>query len=467
MNFEEKEYEKMTKTPVKGLIISLAIPTIISMLVTAIYNLADTFFVSRLGISASGAVGVVFPLMSIIQAIGFTLGMGGGSTISAKLGEKKNDEAQKVGASAFYSALLFGLLLTIFGMIFLKDILLLLGSTETVLPYATDYAKYIIYGAPIMTASFVLNNILRAEGKAKFSMIGLTIGGILNCFLDPLFIYGFSMGISGAAIATLISQCVSFVILLSFFLMKKSIITLHPKHLSLRKGFYGEIINVGLPSLFRQGLASIATILLNNQAGLIAGDPALSGMSIVSKVFMILFSIALGIGQGYQPVCGYNYSSHNYKRVKEAMLFTFFSCTAVMSLMGLIFFIFSDQVVYLFMGEDVEEVDMVIKIGGTALRYQCLAMPFMGVNLVSNMTYQSARKKFLATLLAACRQGIFLIPSLLILPNFLNIQGVQMAQPLSDVLTCLFTLPFFLYFLNHLTKMDNEIKTKEELKESV
>ena len=203
MNFEEKEYEKMTKTPVKGLIISLAIPTIVSMLVTAIYNLADTFFVSRLGISASGAVGVVFPLMSIIQAIGFTLGMGGGSTISAKLGEKKNDEAQKVGASAFYSALFFGLLLTIFGMIFLKDILLLLGSTETVLPYATDYAKYIIYGAPIMTASFVLNNILRAEGKAKFSMIGLTIGGILNCFLDPLFIYGFSMGIAGAAIATL------------------------------------------------------------------------------------------------------------------------------------------------------------------------------------------------------------------------------------------------------------------------
>ena len=250
-------------------------------------------------------------------------------------------------------------------------------------------------------------------------------------------------------------------------MMKKSIITLHPKHLSLKKGFYGEIINVGLPSLFRQGLASIATILLNNQAGAIAGDPALSGMSIVSKVFMILFSIALGIGQGYQPVCGYNYSSHNYKRVKEAMLFTFFSCTVVMSLMGLIFFIFSDQVVYLFMGEDVEEVDMVIKIGGTALRYQCLAMPFMGVNLVSNMTYQSARKKFLATLLAACRQGIFLIPSLLILPNFLNIQGVQMAQPLSDVLTCLFTLPFFLYFLNHLTKMDNEIKTKEELKESV
>ena len=298
MNFEEKEYVKMTQTPIRKLIISLAIPTIISMLITAIYNVADTFFVSRLGVSASGAVGVVFPLMSIIQAVGFTLGMGGGSNISAKLGEKNNEEAQKIGAAAFYGSLFFGLLLTIFGIIFIKDLLMLLGSTETTLPYAYDYGKYIIYGAPIMAASFVLNNILRSEGKAKFSKIGLTIGGVLKCILDPIFIYVFNMGISGAAIATLISQCVSFMILLSFFLMKKSIITLNPKYITFQVKYYLETIKVGMPSLFRQGLASIATIMLNNQAGNFGGDEALSGMSIVSKIFMILFSIALGIGQG-------------------------------------------------------------------------------------------------------------------------------------------------------------------------
>ena len=461
MNFEEKEYVKMTQTPIRKLIISLAIPTIISMLITAIYNVADTFFVSRLGVSASGAVGVVFPLMSIIQAVGFTLGMGGGSNISAKLGEKNNEEAQKIGAAAFYGSLFFGLLLTIFGMIFIKDLLMLLGSTETTLPYAYDYGKYIIYGAPIMAASFVLNNILRSEGKAKFSMIGLTIGGVLNCILDPIFIYVFNMGISGAAIATLISQCVSFMILLSFFLMKKSIITLNPKYITFQVKYYLETIKVGMPSLFRQGLASIATIMLNNQAGNFGGDEALSGMSIVSKIFMILFSIALGIGQGYQPVCGYNYASKNYKRVRESMMFTLVSCTLVMIMTGIIIFILSNPLIRAFIGEDVENVEEVVKIGGTALRFQCLAMPFMGINLVSNMTFQSTRKKFLATLLSSCRQGLFFIPLVLILPLCIGILGVELTQPLSDVLTCLFTIPFFVKFLKDLKEL--EYSQKEAL----
>ena len=456
MTYEEQEFDRMTKTPVKPLIISLAIPTIISMLVTAIYNLADTFFVSRLSISASGAVGVVFPLMSIIQAIGFTLGMGAGSAISAKLGEKKNDEAQKIGSIAFYGALIFGLMLTIFGVIFLEDILMLLGSTETVLPYAKDYAKYIIYGAPVMTASFVLNNVLRSEGKATFSMIGLTIGGVLNCFLDPLFIYGFNMGISGAAIATVVSQCVSFIILLSFYLFKKSIITLGINHLDGGVKYLVEIINIGLPSLCRQGLASIAAVLLNTQASVMGGDPALSGMSIVSKVFMILFSVALGIGQGYQPVCGYNYSSKNYDRAREAMMFTLITCTIAMTVMGVIFFMLSDSVIYFFIGEDVEDVQKVVEIGGTALRYQCVAMPFMGVNLVTNMTYQSTRKKVLATLLSSCRQGLFFIPTILILPAFVGLIGVELTQPIADVVTFLFTLPFFIHFLKHLKEMELE-----------
>lgn len=457
---EEEQFNKMTKTPIKKLIITLAIPTIISMLVTAVYNLADTFFVSRLGVSASGAVGVVFPLMAIIQAIGFTLGMGGGSNISAKLGEKKNDEAQRIGSSSFYLSLILGLLFTVFGIIFIDDVLYLLGSTDTVFPYAKDYAKYIIFGAPVMTASFVLNNILRAEGKARFSMVGLSIGGILNCFLDPLFIYGFNMGIAGAAVATLISQCISFAILLSFFLMRKSIITLSIKNVSFKFGPYLEIINVGLPSLARQGLASVSTIILNTQAGIYGGDPALSGMSIVSKVFMIIFSISLGIGQGYQPVCGYNYSSHNYKRVKEAMLFTYIVSTIIMTLMAGLFFIFSEQTIYLFLGEEAKEIDKVIEIGGAALRYQCLVMPFMSINVICNMTYQATRKKLTATILSCCRQGIFFIPCAFILPSFLGICGVEAIQPISDILTSLFSIPFFLYFIKLLN--EQQLKLQEE-----
>ena len=456
---EEKQFNKMTKTPVNKLVISLAIPTIISMLVTAIYNLADTFFVSRLGVSASGAVGIVFPLMAIIQAIGFTLGMGGGSNISAKLGEKDNEGAQRIGSSAFYSALFIGTLLTILGIIFLEDLLYLLGSTDTILPYAYDYAKYIVYGAPIMTASFVLNNILRSEGKAKFSMIGLSIGGLLNIGLDPLFIYAFKLGISGAAIATLISQCISFTIMLTFFLLRKSIITLNPKFISKRFKEYGEIVNVGFPSLARQGLASISTILLNSAAGDIAGDPALSAMSIVSKIFMIIFSVALGIGQGYQPVVGYNYSSKNYDRVKKAMLFTFVSCTIVMGVMAILFFIFSSDVIKLFMDPEETDVDKVIAIGSQALRFQCLAMPLMGVNLICNMSFQATRKKLLATLLSIYRQGIFFIPLVFILPSLFNVTGVELVQPCADLLSCLCSIPFLIYFIRHLNKKIKEHNT--------
>ena len=453
---EELQYKKMTETPIKKLIITLAIPTIISMLVTAIYNLADTFFVSRLGVSASGAVGIVYPLMAIIQAIGFMLGMGGGSNISAKLGEKNNDDAQKIGSASFYTSLLFGFIFMLFGMVFLEDILYLLGSTSTVLPYAKDYAKYIIYGAPVMAASFVLNNILRAEGKAKFSMIGLSVGGILNCFLDPVFIYGLNMGISGAAIATLISQCVSFMILLSFFLMKKSIITLSVKYIPFKFGPYLEIFNVGLPSLARQGLASISTIILNTQASSFGGDPALSGMSIVSKVFMIIFSISLGIGQGYQPVCGYNYSSRHYKRVKESMVFTFVVSTIIMTVMALMFFIFSEPTIYMFLGETAEGVEQVIDIGGKALRFQCLAMPLMSVNVICNMTYQATRKKLTATILSCCRQGIFFIPCSFLLPFMFGITGVELIQPVSDLITFIVSIPFYVLFIKHLNKLENE-----------
>lgn len=459
MTKEEFQFNKMVNTPIKKLIINLSIPTTISMLVTAIYNIADTAFVGKLGISASGAVGVVFSFMAIVQAIGFTLGMGGGSYISSLLGQKRDDDAQEVGSTSFYSAIFLGILLLVFGMIFLRPMLSVLGATPTVLPYAEDYARYIVIGAPIMTSSFVLNNILRAEGKAKLAMIGLTTGGLLNIALDPLFIYGFNLGISGAAIATLVSQSISFIILLSMFLLKKSIIRLSLFRLSKRAYVYLEIFRIGFPSLCRQGFASLASILLNNQAGKYGGDACLSAMTIISKIFMVIFSVCLGIGQGYQPVSGYNYFSKNYKRCKEAMFFTYIVSTCLMTLLSLMFFIFASDVMRVF----IEDSDA-IAIGKIALRYQCIALPLVPLNTICNMTFQSTRKKFRAALLSCCRQGLFFIPTIIFLPMLLGLNGVELSQSIADILTFLFSLIFFIHYCIDLNK---KIKLREiELKEN-
>ena len=457
MNKEEKQYQKMINTPVKKLVLTLGIPTTISMLVTSIYNIADTYFVSNLDEGAAGAVGVVFPLMAIVQAIGFTFGMGSSSMISSKLGEKKDEDAQKLGSSAFYVAISLGILLAIFSLIFINPLTDLLGATDTNKGYAMDYARYIIFGYPIMIGSFVLNNILRSEGKALLSMIGLTVGGILNIILDPIFIHTFNMGISGAAVATLISQAISFIILLSMFIFKKSIITLSPKYISNEMWVYKDVLKVGFPSFCRQGLASIATIILNNQAGKFGGDPALDAMSIVSKIFMIVFSVSLGIGQGYQPVCGYNYFAKRYDRVKEAMIFTLICGLSLMLLTCACLYIFAEPVMKAFAAEGGEAV----KIGTRVIRYQSIAMPFLSLNVIANMSFQSTKKKFSATILSCCRQGIFFIPFILILPEIFDLLGIEMTQALSDFCTFLFTIPFYIIFVKELNKKISEQNLQE------
>ena len=447
MTNEEKQFKKMTETKTGKLVFTLGFPAMVSMLITAVYNIADTLFVSKIDVNgfASAAVTVVFPLMAIIQAIGFTFGMGSGSLISSKLGERNEEEAQKIGSSAFYISLILGLLITIGGLIFLTPLMKLLGAGEDVLPYAKDYALYIILGFPVMAGSFVMNNILRSEGKAKFSMIGLSTGGILNIILDPIFIYNLEMGIKGAAVATIISQTVSFIILLSMFLLKKSIIKLSINKISKDFKVYYGIIKVGFPSLCRQGLASIATILLNNVADELGQAQAQAAMGIVSKVVMIIFSMGLGIGQGYQPVCGYNYFAKKYDRVKEAMKFTFIFALVVMSLVSLVCYIVSDELISLF-----NENEEIVKIGSKALKYQCISMPFLSVNVIINMTLQSTRKNLNATILSCCRQGLFFIPFILILPNIIDINGVILTQPLSDICTCLFSIPFYFIFFKML-----------------
>ena len=448
MEQDNPQYVKMTTTPIGGLITSLAVPTIVSMLVSAIYNMADTYFVSKLGTSASGAVGIVFSLMGIIQAVGFTIGMGSGSWISRLLGAHQTDEASTVASSAFLSSLIFGGLLAVFGTVFIDPLMHFLGATATILPYARGYARYILLAAPVMAASFVLNNILRAEGKAKFSMVGITFGGVLNCFLDPLFIFTFRMGIGGAAIATALSQLVSMVILLAPFLRGKTITKLKAGSVAKAPGIYLDILKFGLPSLCRQGLSSVSTIALNVSAAAY-GDAAVAAMAIVGKIFMFIFSIILGIGQGYQPVVGYNYGAKKYLRVRESFFFTLKTCTIMMSLCGIAVFLAASFLVKLFIARDA----VVIAIGTKALRAQCLAMPLIPLGVVCNMTFQAIGKSWTSTLLSVLRQGLFFLPLILFLPGILGLFGVQITQALADVLTFLFDIPFMLAFLRELGRM--------------
>ena len=443
---QNQQFQKMTQTPVGKLIATLSIPTIISMLVTAIYNMADTFFVSKLGTSASGAVGIVFSVMAIIQAIGFTFGMGSGSWISRLLGAKEESQATEVAATGFYSAVFLCVLMAVIGEWKMDELMRLLGASETILPYARDYARYILLAAPIMASSFVLNNILRSEGHAKFAMIGITTGGILNVLLDPLFIFTFHMGIAGAAVATALSQLTSFCILLSYFVMHKTTTRLGIHRLSKRPMVYYQIVKNGMPSFSRQGLASIASILLNQQAA-IYGDAAVAAMAIVTKVFMMIFSVMIGFGQGYQPVVGFNYGAGITERVKKAMKFTLIVGMIGMTSAAVVLFMAAPLLMKLFISDD----PAVLDIGTMALRAQAISMPLIPIGTVANMTFQSVGKAWRATIMSSMRQGIFFIPLIFILPAAFGLNGVVATQAAADILTALTCAPLLYHFYKNLT----------------
>ncbi|NBI67376.1 MATE family efflux transporter [Pseudoflavonifractor sp. 60] len=420
---------KMLETPVDKLILTLAAPTIVSMLVTSIYNMADTYFVSQLNTSASGAVGVVFSLMAIIQAVGFTVGMGSGSIASRLLGQDRGEEANTYASSGVAAALVVGALMAGTGLALREQLIWLLGSTATIHPYAMDYALYIILGAPVMILSFTLNNLLRWQGKANLSVFGLATGGILNMVLDPIFIYLLDMGIAGAGAATLLSQCVSLCILTSFFLLNKSDLKVTPGKISRSPGIYLAILKQGMPSFFRQGVLSAATMALNYNAK-IYGDAAVAALSIVTKVFMVIQSIVIGFGQGFQPVLGYNYGAKRLDRVKEAVSFSVKTCTVILTVGAVVGFFLAPHIIAQFRRDDA----MVIAIGTRAFRYQCLTLPLGAVLVFANMFFQSLGKSWRAVVLAVCRQGLY-IPLVYIMSARLGLSGLEMTQACADVLS--------------------------------
>ena len=439
-----RQFAKMTETPINKLIASLSVPTVISMLITNIYNATDTYFVSKISIAASGATGVVFSLMAILQAFGFMFGHGSGSCISRHLGAQDIEKAKRYSSTGFFLSLIAGAIIMVLGLLFIDPLMTFLGSTETILPYARDYGFYILLSGPAMTASCVINNILRYEGMAALAMVGLTSGGILNIILDPILIFACDMGIAGAGLSTAVSQYISLAILLIMYYrgaaqskMKMRFITLKPK-------FVWEIIATGLPSLVRQGLNSVSNMVLNIQAAPF-GDACIAAMSIVAKVSNLLFSVCVGIGQGFQPVSSFNYGAGKYSRVKKGIRFTWGFSTIVIFVLSLVCFIFAPQIVTMFRHET-----EVVEVGTLALRMLCASLVVLPTVMIGNMTFQSIGKSGRAFFLALTQNGLFFIPLVLLLPEFMGIYGIEAAQPIAYVIAAVVTVPFVLVFMRSL-----------------
>lgn len=448
MNSIKDNYTFLTSAPVHKVIMTMAVPTIISMLVTSIYNMADTYFVGKINTQCTAAVGISFSVMAIIQAIGFFFGHGSGNYISRKLGAKQPADAERMAATGFFYSFAFGAIVAIVSHMFLENLTVLLGSTPTIQPYTKTYLGIILLGAPFMTSSFTMNNQLRFQGNALFAMVGIVTGAILNVFLAPLFIFVFDMGIAGAGIATLISQICSFCIL---FAMTRRHQNIHIKasNFSFSRHLLKEIVAGGTPSLSRQGLGSIATIMLNIAAGQF-GDAAIAGMSIVGRNTYFVYSAIIGLGQGFQPLCGFCYGAKLYDRVKEGYLYCVKIGTIFLSVVAIVGLIFAKQIV-----EEFRHDADVVAIGTPALRWQLITFPLISTIIVSNMLMQTIRKPLRANILAASRSGLFFIPIVTVLPQFFGIAGLEISQALADICSFAITLPIVWSAFNDMKKMSN------------
>ena len=427
-------YTFLTQAPVHKVVFTMAIPTIISMLSTSMYNLADTYFVGSINTQSVAAVGVSFAMMAVIQAVGFFYGHGAGNYISRKLGAKEEENARKMAATGFVLSFLTGLVIAILGQLFLTPLCLTLGSTPTILPYTERYLGIILLGAPFMTTSLTLNNMMRFQGNTMYAMKGIMSGVLLNLILAPLLILYFELGITGAAIATLISQCFGCAILF-WMTHKGQNIRIHLRYFTPSKAYAKEIIFGGTPSLSRQGLGSIATLVLNVAAG-VYGDAAIAGMSIVTRISFFTYAVVIGLGQGFQPLCGFCYGAKLYARVKEAFYYCIKCGTIFLAICAVIGFIFSEPIIELFRDDA-----KVIEVGSMALKWQVISFPLVATIVLTNMLMQTIRKPIRANIVAAARSGLFFIPLIFILPHFFGLLGVEMCQAWADFCSFAVAIP--------------------------
>ena len=435
----------MTGAPVRGLILALCLPAVISNLVTTAYNLADTYFIGRLGTSQSGAIGIAYSVMTVFQAFGFFFGNGSGNSMSRELGKRNNERAARLLAVGFCGAVLGGLALAILGLSTLPHLVVVLGSTPTISPYAIAYLTPILIAAPMVCGSFALNGLLRYQGLSLYGMIGLVSGALLNFIVAPLLIFVAGLGIAGAGIATAVCQTISFIILVTFAVRRGVV------RLDLRNGkpdmlLVREIIGGGMPSLLRQGAGSLATTCVNLAANPF-GDAVIAAMAIVMRIMLAINSIIIGLGQGFQPVCGYNYGAGLYRRVKEGYWFCVRLSTIALVIIAVAVAVLAPDILGLFRSDP-----QVIAVGTVALWMQCCTVPLNGFAMMSNMMQQTIGKTVIASFVAVCRLGLFLAPAALILAHCFGVPGVQAAQSVSDIISFIVTVPLQVHILRSLGK---------------
>ena len=450
----DERYRMMTQAPVKRLILKMSVPTIISMLVTSLYNMVDSFFVGHLSTEAVAGVGVAFAYMAFINACGFFFGHGSGNFISRALGARQTENAGKMAATGFLSPLILGAVAGMLALVFSSPLSRSLGATDEILPSANAYLRYIFLATPFMMSSLTLNNQLRLQGNARFGMIGIASGALLNIALDPLFIFVLDMGVSGASLATAVCQCFGWCVLL-WGTSREGNVHIRLRNFTPTWEYYHQIIRGGLPSLARQALAVVATICLNRMAVRYAeaGNEAstVAAFSIVTRVVMMSYALIIGLGQGFQPVCGYNYGAKLYGRVKESYLFCLTLSTAVLIVLGTLGYVFAPNIIALFRSEDPE----LIRVGSHAMRWQCVAFPLMGLCTATNMLLQNINYTWQATFLSMCRQGICFLPAVFVAPWLWGLTGLEAAQAIADAMTFLISLPFALWIIRKLSLLEN------------
>jgi len=455
---------KMLYSPISKIIPEMAIPTIIAFLINSIYSLADTYFVSALGTNATAAVSVNGNLDQIIMMAGSMLAVGANSYVARLLGARQKEKADKVLSTAFFLAFAFGAVIMLVGSLFMEPMVDLLGATDTCRQYSMDYATYVLLAAPFMASTFVMNQCLRAEGSAILSMIGMGFGGILNCFLDPIFIFGWgpipALGVKGASIATAISKLVSWIILIFPYLTKRSVLRLSFRCFAFKRDILSQTISVGMPSMLRSGLAVLAGILLNNIAGDIS-DAVLAGIGVSTKIMMFPFSIILGFGSGFQPVAGFNWGARRYDRVTESYGFSAKTAFVGAAVMALVLGFFAPQVITLFNAEANPEMQ---RLGTLCIRLQCIALPIHAWVAVVNMFCAGLGHAGKAFLLATARQGTCFLPILYPMAWFMGEIGIVSVQAVADVLTLVLAVPIIIRVLKQVeqARLKAQTETGEE-----
>jgi len=436
---KEAREEMMLSEPIHKVIPKMAIPTILAFLINSIYSLADTYFVSSLGTEATAAVSVNSSLDQLIMMMGSMLAVGGNSYIARLLGQGDKEKANRVLATSFFSAMSLGILLMIVGSAFITPLVRILGATPTCEKYSIDYARYVLYAAPFMASNFVMNQCLRSEGSAIFSMIGMGFGGVLNCVLDPIFIFSFDMGVAGASLATAISKVVSFLILIYPYATKHSVLNLSVRNYKPNADIIKNIVSIGSSSMFRSGLAVVSAIMLNEMAGNIS-DSVLAGVGVCTKIMMFPFSAILGFGTGFQPVAGYNWGAKRYDRVKESFSFSAKVTTLGSVLISVILIIFAKPIIVIFAGDDPK----MLEIGMLCLITQCIAMPIHSWVAMVNMLCAGLGNAKGAILLSTARQGSCFVPILFILAWLFGAYGIAVCQAIADILTIALAIPILI-----------------------